>query len=94
MLATRPFYLLWFAYAFGASAGLMIIANITSIAAEQASIIDGAYLVVALAIFNSGGRLATGLLSDKIGALKTLSLAMLLQTVNMLLFSHFDSRFS
>lgn len=91
MLSTRPFYLLWFAYAFGASAGLMIIANITSIAAAQASIMDGAYLVVALAIFNSGGRLATGLLSDKIGALKTLSLAMLLQTVNMLLFSQFDS---
>ncbi len=91
MLSTRPFYLLWFAYAFGASAGLMIIANITSIATAQASIMDGAYLVVALATFNSGGRLATGLLSDKIGGLKTLSLAMLLQTVNMLLFSQFDS---
>ena len=91
MLSTRPFYLLWFAYAFGASAGLMIIANFTSIAAAQASIMDGTYLVVALAIFNSGGRLATGLLSDKIGGLKTLSLAMLLQTVNMLLFSQFDS---
>lgn len=94
MLSTRPFYLLWFAYAFGASAGLMIIANITSIAAEQASIMDGAYLVVALAIFNSVGRLGTGLLSDKIGALKTLGLAMLLQTVNMLLFSQFDSSFA
>ncbi|WP_196298341.1 OFA family MFS transporter [Vibrio fluvialis] len=91
MLSTRPFYLLWLAYAFGASAGLMIIANITSIAAEQASIMDGAYLVVALAVFNSGGRLATGVLSDKIGALKTLGLAMLLQTVNMLLFSQFDT---
>ncbi len=94
MLATRPFYLLWFAYAFGASAGLMVIANITTIAAEQASIMNGAYLVVALAIFNSGGRLATGLLSDKIGALKTLSFAMLLQAVNMLLFSQFDSSFT
>ncbi|WP_240205539.1 OFA family MFS transporter [Vibrio sp. CyArs1] len=94
MLSTRPFYLLWLAYAFGASAGLMIIANITSIASEQGNIIDGAYLVVALAIFNSGGRLATGLLSDKIGSIKTLALAMLLQLVNMLLFAQFDSSFT
>jgi len=79
---------------FGASAGLMIIANITSIASEQGNIIDGAYLVVALAIFNSGGRLATGLLSDKIGSIKTLALAMLLQLVNMLLFAQFDSSFT
>lgn len=94
MLSTRPFYLLWFAYAFGASAGLMIIANITSIASEQAGISNGAYLVVALAVFNSGGRLAAGLLSDKIGAVKTLGFAMILQTVNMLLFSQFDSSFT
>ncbi len=94
MMSTRPFYLLWFAYAFGASAGLMIIANITSIASEQAGITNGAYLVVVLAVFNSGGRLAAGLLSDKIGAVKTLGFAMILQTVNMLLFSQFDSSFA
>ncbi|WCE32509.1 L-lactate MFS transporter [Vibrio sp. SCSIO 43137] len=91
MIKTRQFYLLWLMYAFGASAGLMIIANITSIAATQASITEGAYLVVTLSIFNSGGRLVSGLLSDKIGGLKTLAIAMVLQAVNMLLFSQFVS---
>lgn len=91
MLATKQFYLLWFTYAFGAAAGLMIIANITSIAAEQADILEGAYLIVTLSIFNSAGRLASGLLSDKIGALKTLAIALGLQTINMLLFSQFVS---
>lgn len=91
MLATKQFYLLWFTYAFGAAAGLMIIANITSIAAEQANILEGAYLIVTLSIFNSVGRLVSGLLSDKIGALKTLAIALGLQTINMLLFSQFVS---
>lgn len=91
MLATKQFYLLWFTYAFGAAAGLMIIANITSIAAEQAYILEGAYLIVTLSIFNSAGRLVSGLLSDKIGALKTLAIALGLQTINMLLFSQFVS---
>jgi MFS transporter, OFA family, oxalate/formate antiporter len=91
MLATKQFYLLWFTYAFGAAAGLMIIANITSIAAEQANILEGAYLIVTLSIFNSAGRLVSGLLSDKIGALKTLAIALGLQTINMLLFCQFVS---
>lgn len=91
MLTTKQFYLLWFTYAFGAAAGLMIIANITSIAAEQANIMHGAYFVVTLSIFNSGGRLVSGLLSDRIGALKTLAIALAFQVVNMLLFSQFVS---
>lgn len=91
MLNTKQFYLLWVIYAFGASAGLMIIANITSIAANQANIVQGAYLVVTLSIFNSAGRLVSGLLSDKIGGLKTLAIALVLQTLNMLLFGQFIS---
>ncbi|MGY3572292.1 L-lactate MFS transporter [Vibrio paucivorans] len=91
MLATKQFYLLWITYAFGAAAGLMIIANITSIAVEQANIMQGAYLVVTLSIFNSAGRLVSGLLSDRIGALKTLGIALALQVLNMALFSQFVS---
>ncbi len=44
-----------------------------------------------ISIFNSAGRLVSGLLSDKIGALKTLAIALGLQTINMLLFSQFVS---
>ncbi len=89
MIRTKQFYLLWIMYAFGASAGLMVIANITSIASVQANISDGAYLVVTLSIFNSGGRLISGMLSDKIGGLKTLAIALFLQTINMLVFNQF-----
>lgn len=91
MLKKREFYILWLMYAFSSAAGLMVIANITSIAAIQADITDGAYLVVALALFNSGGRLATGILSDKLGGVRTLTLAFALQGVNMLLFASYDN---
>ncbi|MBC7001043.1 OFA family MFS transporter [Photobacterium sp. BZF1] len=91
MVRQPRFYMLWIMYAFSSTAGLMVIANITSIAAIQADIHDAAYLVVALALFNSGGRLATGVLSDRIGALPTLTLAFVLQGLNMLLFSHYQS---
>lgn len=89
MVKTKQFYILWLMYAFGASAGLMVIANITSIAATQANILDGAYLVITLSIFNSSGRLASGLLSDKIGPLPTLAIALVIQAFNMALFSQF-----
>lgn len=91
MVRQPRFYMLWLMYAFSSTAGLMIIANITSIAAIQADIHDAAYLVVALALFNSGGRLVTGVLSDRIGALPTLTLAFVLQGLNMLLFSYYQS---
>ncbi|MGF1681453.1 L-lactate MFS transporter, partial [Photobacterium minamisatsumaniensis] len=93
MVKKREFYILWLMYAFSSAAGLMVIANITSIAAIQADITDAAYLVVALAIFNSGGRLATGLLSDKIGGVRTLTLAFALQGINMMLFANYDNSF-
>ncbi|WP_375749242.1 OFA family MFS transporter [Vibrio sp. HN007] len=89
MLSSRPFVFLWLTYAFGASAGLMIIANITSIAATQGGITQGAYLIITLSLFNSGGRLMFGLLSDKIGSMRTLAIALLLQMGNMLLFCQF-----
>ena len=91
MVRQPRFYMLWLMYAFSSTAGLMVIANITSIAAVQADIHDAAYLVVALALFNSGGRLATGMLSDRIGALPTLTLAFVLQGLNMLLFSYYQN---
>ena len=93
MLKTPQFYSLWVMFAFASAAGLMIIGNITSIAATQADITDAAYLVVILAIFNSGGRVAAGILSDKIGGVKTLMIAFVMQGINMVMFATFDSEF-
>lgn len=91
MLKTPQFYSLWIMYAFAASAGLMIIGNITTIASMQANLPNAVYLASILAVFNSGGRVAAGMLSDKIGGVKTLLIAFVLQAANMAMFGTFDS---
>ncbi len=94
MLKTPQFYALWLMYALAASGGLMIIGNITNNASVQANLPNAVYLASILAIFNSGGRVAAGILSDKIGGVRTLLLAFLLQGGNMVLFATFDSEFT
>lgn len=94
MLKTPQFYSLWIMYAFAASVGLMIIGNITTIASVQANLPNAVYLASILAIFNSGGRVVAGILADKIGGIKTLLLAFILQGINMVLFATFDSEFT
>ncbi|WP_260260640.1 L-lactate MFS transporter [Vibrio intestinalis] len=94
MLTTPQFYSLWIMYAFAASVGLMIIGNITTIASVQANLPNAVYLASILAIFNSGGRVAAGMLADKIGGVRTLLLAFVLQGINMALFATFDSEFT
>ncbi|EOX4206643.1 OFA family MFS transporter [Vibrio cholerae] len=94
MLKTPQFYALWLMYALAASVGLMIIGNITNIASVQANLPNAVYLASILAIFNSGGRVAAGILSDKIDGVRTLLLAFLLQGGNMVLFATFDSEFT
>lgn len=94
MVKTPKFYGLWIMYALSSAAGLMIIGNITSIAALQADITDAAYLVAILAVFNSGGRVAAGILSDKIGGLKTLLIAFIMQSINMMLFAVYQDGYT
>ncbi|MGR5117435.1 L-lactate MFS transporter [Vibrio astriarenae] len=94
MLKTPQFYSLWVMYAFAASVGLMIIGNITNIASVQANLPNAVYLASILAVFNSGGRVAAGILSDKIGCMRTLLLAFALQGANMVLFATFTSEFT
>ncbi len=94
MMRTPQFYSLWLMYALASSAGLMIIGNITSIAIKQSDLTQAAFLVVVLSIFNSGGRVAAGILSDKIGGLKTLMLAFIMQCVNMAMFATYDNELS
>jgi len=91
MLKTPQFYSLWVMYAFAASVGLMVIGNITNIASVQANLPNAVYLASVLAIFNSGGRIAAGMLADKIGGIRTLLLAFIIQGINMVLFATFDS---
>ncbi|MCQ1058434.1 OFA family MFS transporter [Photobacterium sp. ZSDE20] len=94
MLKTPQFYSLWVMFALASSAGLMVIGNITLIASQQAHITEAAFLVVVLSIFNSGGRVVAGMLADKIGGLRTLTIAFIMQGINMALFASFDSSFT
>jgi OFA family oxalate/formate antiporter-like MFS transporter len=87
MLTTVQFYILWFMYACGAGAGLMIISKLAAIAKLQVNIELGFVLVAVLAIGNGGGRIVAGMLSDKIGRKATMFLCFVAQAVLILLIS-------
>jgi len=91
MLRTGQFYHLWIMFVLAASAGLMIIVHVATIAKEQAGLKWGFLPVAMLAIFNTFGRVVSGFLSDRIGRSRTMVLAFVLQAINMLLFSHYTS---
>lgn len=80
MLRTWQFYVLWFMYACGAGAGLMIISCCKKIVAD-AGIAESMALaaVMGLALGNGGGRVVAGMLSDRIGRNRTMLLFFLLQ---------------
>jgi MFS transporter, OFA family, oxalate/formate antiporter len=86
MIRTTAFFRLWIMFAFSSSAGLMIIGNLASIAKEQAGFEKGFYLVGLLALFNAGGRIFGGMVSDRFGRVSTMRIVFALQGANMLLF--------
>ena len=87
MLKTWQFYVLWFMYACGAGAGLMIISKLAEIASVQAGLELGFVLVAVLAVGNGIGRIVAGIASDKIGRRATLLICFALQTASILLLS-------
>ncbi len=87
MLGTVQFYMIWFMYVCGAGAGLMIIAKLAAIAKIQAGINLGFVLVAVLAIGNGAGRIAGGMLSDKIGRKVTMFICFVLQACLILVLS-------
>ena len=92
MLQTGQFYQLWLMFVLAASAGLLIIGNITLIAADQAPQWQSGYLLVMfVAIFNTCGRVVSGFVSDRLGRSNTMILAFVLQAANMFAFTHYLS---
>ncbi|MBN2654722.1 MAG: OFA family MFS transporter [Nitrospirae bacterium] len=93
MVKDTRFYMLYIEYACAATAGLMIIghlAKIVSIQAPNAAAI-GFLLVALLAIFNAGGRIVAGIVSDYIGRVVTMSIVFVVQAIVMFFFSQFDT---
>jgi len=88
MLGTVQFYMLWFMYACGAGAGLMIISKLAAIAAQpKIDISLGFVLVAVLAVGNGGGRIVAGMLSDKIGRKAMMFICFLFQAFLIFLLS-------
>jgi OFA family oxalate/formate antiporter-like MFS transporter len=87
MLQTWQFYVLWFMYACGAGAGLMIISKLAKMASAQAGLELGFVLVAVLAVGNGAGRIVAGVASDKIGRKTTMLICFIIQAVAILLLS-------
>jgi OFA family oxalate/formate antiporter-like MFS transporter len=88
MLKTAQFYMLWFMYACGAGAGLMVISKLAAIAGqEKIGIQLGFVLVAVLAVGNGGGRIVAGILSDKIGRKATMLICFISQAIFIFILS-------
>ena len=76
MLATKEFYLMLLTLTCGAFSGMMIISQASPVAQQMMGFTQAraAFIVSLLAAFNMAGRLASGMLSDRLGALGTMRL--------------------
>jgi OFA family oxalate/formate antiporter-like MFS transporter len=91
MLRTWQFYVLWFMYACGAGAGLMIISKLAKMVDVQAGVSLGFVLVAILAVGNGAGRIVAGIVSDWIGRKTTLFVFFVLQAVSIILLSQAET---
>jgi len=82
ILKNLDFYRLWIIYFIGAGAGLMVISFITEMVKKGLGK-QAFWGVVIIAIGNAAGRVISGILSDKIGRMKTLIIFIISQTLLM-----------
>ena len=86
VLRCPSFYLLWTLFCFGTFAGLLIIGQLSKIGLEQAGIATPFALVAVYAVFNAGGRVLWGIISDRWGRSRSLFAAFALQVVTYVAF--------
>ncbi|BDG01238.1 L-lactate MFS transporter [Anaeromyxobacter oryzae] len=93
VVRTPAFWMLWLQYACAATAGLMIIGHMAKIVAVQSggTIQIGFVFVALLAVFNAGGRVIAGIISDYIGRSVTIALVCVTQALVMFFFSGFST---
>jgi len=87
MLRTWQFYALWFMYACGAGAGLMVISVASKLGTGKTigTLKASTIVVVTLAIGNGAGRIIAGMLSDRLGRRATLAIFFVFQAVMVIL---------
>jgi MFS family permease len=93
IVRTPVFWSLYVQFACGATAGLMIIGHVAKIVSSQSggSIKAGFIFVALMAVFNAGGRVVAGLMSDIIGRVAALVTVFLLQATIMFFFDQFST---
>ena len=94
MLGTSQFYRLLIGYAFGISAGLLVISQLLPFAklsiAGMGDALAGTAITVA-AIANTAGRIFSGWLSDSIGRIRTITIMVLLSAITLPVLGRIDS---
>ncbi len=87
VLKTKQFYLLWTMFCFGTFAGLLLTGQLARIGIEQAGFTSSFTLIAVYAIANFSGRIGCGIISDKLGRMRTLFLTFLLQVFIFIIFT-------
>lgn len=91
MMKTGQFWSLWFMYMFSASAGIIIIGHVGTIALVQGGLETGFLFAAILAVGNAAGRLVSGAILDKLGSTMTMILVFIIQAINMFAFASYST---
>jgi len=89
MIRTRSFLMLWIMFALSGTAGLMMISNVKNLATyldpSKTTMVVAEFQTIAgiLALFNAGGRIGWGRLSDRLGRTATMKLMFIIQAAVM-----------
>jgi len=89
MMKTKSFYMVWIMYMFGCMPGLLVIGLAKDIGIEMVKLtpVTAANAVGLIALFNAGGRLAWGTISDKLGRVKVVTMMFIMTAAALLVMS-------
>ena len=89
MLGTKAFYFVWTMFLFGSMSGLLVIGLAKDIGVQLANLDPAvaANAVAMIALFNAGGRLIWGTISDKIGRIRVVFMMFTITALSMLVMS-------
>lgn len=89
MMKTKSFYLVWVMYMFACMPGLLVIGLAKDIGIEMVKLtpVTAANAVGLIALFNAGGRLAWGAISDKLGRVRVVTMMFVMTVMALLVMS-------
>ena len=91
LVRTRQFVQLWLMYGLTAFAGIMVIGHMAKITQAQLGVDLGFLLVAILAVGNAAGRIGAGVVADRLGSARTMTLVFTAQAVVLALTGFADT---